>query len=250
MAVETKIESIFVCTSDEHETPIVFTKEQESADCPQCGHKMENIGWTESDVNRAEKVDEIVSKFLNPLKEAAPSISEGGVEVGTTEEVTKSATAPETEEVEEVTAEEETTEEEKPEVDETEGTEEEAAEVVEVTDEETEISKKIEELQTAITGTLEKNRNEVNATVEELKVKVDEATEQFVAKASELESKLNEFGEKLEVSKSRLADLEIRLEKVNAGETLRKSADLDESPTAGTNVQKGTTWNGAFSGRI
>jgi len=258
--VDAVVENVFICKSDN----TVVVKAVDSETCPQCGIRMENAGWFESGANRAEKVQSIVTKFLTPAdKEAAPiSNDEGGVEMGKSADksdatdkrvgiVNPSEEHPDGEKIEEsdqvsvlVDAEEEESEG----VDETaeaEG-EEESESPEEVTDDETEISKKIDELHEAVKTSLEESKNETLEKVAELEKKVDEAAEAFLTKASELESKMGEFGEKLETSKSRLAEMESRLEKMNASEAFRKSADLEESTE--TVVQKDTSWNGAFSG--
>lgn len=250
MVADTVIENVFVCPVD----TTVLVKNTETETCPECGTKMDNAGWFESGTDRTEKVHDIVTKFLNPSSlEAAPiSPSEGGVNMEPENTVVEKAaeevkvTDEETPEVET----EETTEEEAAEVDETDGTdsEEETESPEEVADEEEEVLKKIDELHAAVKDSLEKTKTETAEQIADLKVAVEKATEEFKTKASELESKMDGFGTKLEASKSRLAELESRLEKVNSGDALRKSADLEESPADNT-VQKGTSWNGAFSGK-
>lgn len=252
MAVETKIENVFVCSK--HDEDVVSVRETETEDCPLCGAVMESAGWFESGTDRTEKVQSIVEKFLNPsVKEAAPnSPSEGGVEMGvekstTEEKVELVEPAVEAEETEEVAGTEETEEETTEEVVET--PEEETAETPEeVTDEGTEISKKIDELHDAVSKSLEKTRTETAETIAALEEKVDEATKQFLTKASELDDKLSGIGESLTTAKNRLAELENALEKVNAGDAVRKSADLTDEPAAQI-VQKDASWNGAFSGK-
>lgn len=246
MAVETKVETVFICTVDE----TVIVKDSESEDCPVCESKMENAGWFESGTNRAEKVGDIVNKFLSPsVKEDAPiSEGEGGVEMSDKEKKVEEVEVEETEAtaVEEVVEQEEVEETET--VDEAEGTEEEGAESPEeVVDEETEISKKIDELHEAVKESLEKSAQDNADKVGELEKKIDEATQAFLSKASELETRLDGFGNKIEATKSRLAELETSLEKMNDSDALKKSAEVGESRPA---VQtKNDAWNGAFSGK-
>jgi len=257
-ATATVVENVFICSADS----TVVVKNTQSETCPQCGTKMENAGWFESGGNRTEKVKNIVTKFLSPAdKEAAPiSDSEGGVEmskgVAKSESpdkevgvVNPSEEAPTGEKLEESDETSVPVEDENAEVDETAGTEEEGAESPdEVTDDETEISKKIDELHEAVKVSLAESHKETVAKVAELEKKIDDATSSFLAKATELESKMGEVGTKLETSKARLAEMEARLEKMNSSEAFRKSADLETEP-AEKNVQKGTSWNGAFSGK-
>lgn len=252
MAVETKIENVFVCSK--HDEDVVTVRETEAENCPMCGSKMENAGWFETGADRTEKVQSIVEKFLNPEMEAAPiSNSEGGVVMGVekNEKVEEKAELAETEETEtpaEEAGTEETTEgEETEEVSET--TEEEEAETPEeVSDEGELISKKIDELHDAVKESLEKTSKETAETVAALEEKVTEATQQFLAKASELDEKMNEFGTKLEASKSRLANLESALEKMNKADAVKKSVELSDEGTVEV-VQKDASWNGAFSGK-
>lgn len=234
MVAETLIENVFYCANDEE----IQSKTEDSANCLECGSKMENIGWFEAGNDRAEKVREIVTKF----RSTADASKGGGTEMG--KPVEKSETpVEETPEEETATA----TEEEVTEVEETVvGEEEIPAEVPEeVVDEEEAISKKIDELKNVVHDTLEKSRTETNETVKALEAKIDEINEAFTKKASELESKLDGFGEKLETAKGRLAGLEKSLDKMNSSEAFRKSSDLEPEEKI---VQKSkTTWDGAFS---
>lgn len=250
MAVESKIETVFVCSK--HDEDVISVRETETEECPLCGLRMESAGWFESGADRTEKVQSIVTKFLNPTdKEAAPiSEQDGGVVM----EVEKNTEAEkveltETPEAEVVETEAGTEEEETEEVTETpEEGEEETTETVEEThDEEEEISKKIDELHKAVKDSLEAARTDTVEQVKSLEKKIDKVTEEFLAKTSELEEKMDGFGNKLEASKARLAELENALEKVNRGDAIRKSAVLsDETPVE---TVQDDNWNGAFSGQ-
>lgn len=262
--VDTVVENVFVCTQCEDD--IVVVKAVDSETCPTCGLKMENAGWFETGEARAEKVQNIVTKFRNPAeKEAAPISEEGGVEMGNKDEVTKSETEAketsvpnpseehpdgtkiETEATGNVEPEEETSEE----VDETAGTdkEEEGDEPTEspdeVTDEETEISKKIDELHEAFKNGIKDSKDETLAKVAELEDAVKAARDDFLSKASELEEKIDGFGQKVEAQKSKLAELESSLNKMNSSEAFKKSADVETS--SGSSVQKDNFWGNAFS---
>lgn len=230
--VDTVVENVFICPVDE----TVVVKDTASETCPKCETKMENAGWFETGANRAEKVQNIVTKFLNPVEEEAAPISEseGGVEMG--DKVIKSESEDESVEVEETEAES---------VEEVESEEEAAEEVEEVVDEENEISKKIDDLHEAVKDSLEKTRSETSEQVAALEKKIEEATEQFLSKASELESKWDEFGHKIEAQKNRLSELENSLEKMNSSEAFKKSGDVESKPVS--NVQTNDFWKGAFS---
>lgn len=245
MIADTVIENVFYCLKDKE----IQAKSAESATCLECGEKMENIGWFESGNDRAEKVNDVVAKFLSQNAADENANGEGGVEMAKKDDTTATETVDETVE----TTNEEETDVETPaepaeetvEVEET-TDEEEDAPVEEVADEEEAISKKIDELHDVVKDTLEKSRTETGEQVAALEKKIDEINDNFAKKASELEEKLNGFGEKLETAKSRLASFEKSLDSINSSEAFRKSADLEES---GEKVQKqGTMWGGAFSG--
>jgi len=251
MAVETKIENVFVCSK--HDEDVVTIREAESEDCPLCGLAMDNAGWFESGDNRTEKVQTIVNDFLNPsVEEAAPnSDNEGGVVMGKNNDTNDKNVEVEATEPEEVETPEEAeagTEEEVTEdvTEVTEDGEEVTESPEEIEDDETVISKKLDELHEAVTASLEKTRNETAETVSGLEKKIEEVKNEFLSKASELESKMEGFGNKLEASKSRLAELENALEKMNSADAVKKSADLSDEKPAEDSVQK-ASWNGAFS---
>lgn len=253
MAVETKIENVFICESDD----IIVSKDAESHECPECGTNMMNIGWFEAGPDRAEKVKGIVTKFKNPSTgEDNANSDEGGVNVFTKNKdknedkevgiVNPSEEHPDGEKIEE-SDEVSVPADDSGEVVETTETDEDAQAPEEVEDDESRISKKIDELHEAVKNSLEESKNETLEKVAELETKVEQATQSFLEKANELESKIGQVDEKLETSKQRLIELESSLEKMNASEAIRKSADLEESPVKV--VKKETSWNGAFSGR-
>lgn len=252
MTSETFIENVFICKFDD----TVIVKDSASEECPVCGKGMENAGWfEESGENRVDKVSSIVSKFRNPAEtEAAPnSDSEGGVEMGNKDEVTKSEQKPEEVEEETPTVEEpvEVSDpaegEEAEEVSETDeaAAEEEVAEVVEVEDDEAAIAKRFDELHDAITNSLESTKAETAERVAELEKVVTEATDNFLTKTQEIEAKINGLVENVATTKAAIAAMEARVEKMNSSDALRKSADLEDSVEK--NVQSNSLWNGAFS---
>lgn len=258
-ASDTVVENVFVCSNDD----VVIVKDTESESCPLCGTKMENAGWFESGGDRAEKVHGIVTKFRTPAdkEDAQNSTSEGGVEMSNVKK--GNDTVPESEETsvpnpsethsdgepveDEAKATVEREAEEAEDVNETEGTdEEETAETPdEVTDEETEISKKIDELHEAVKSSLDASKEETLAKVGNLEQALNSVRDEFLTKASELEAKIDGFGEKVEAQKSRLAELESSLNKMNDSDAFRKSADVTP---AGRVVQDKTFWGNAFSG--
>lgn len=252
MAAETEIENVFWCKNDQRVQAVAA----DSANCITCDTKMDNIGWFEQGGDRAEKVRNVVTKFLG-LNAEENAEGEGGV-VEVSDTVTKSETPTEATDTENVAVdsdpavpnvtpdaenrpEDETAVEVNEEVP---ADEEPTVDPDAVPDEQEEISKKIDALHEAVKSSLEETRNETTEKVAALEKQITAVAESFTAKASELESKFSDFGEKLEAAKSRFAELEKALETVNSSEAVKKSGDV-ESPEP---VQKSSSvWNGAFS---
>lgn len=244
MANDTNIESVFICVEDD----TVVVKDVESHECPVCEQSMENAGWFEVADDRTEKVRSIVAKFRTESEGAPHFEGEGGVEMAKKNDDVETT---ETDEVVEEVAnenEEENESEENTEdnVVEVEGEEEVEEDPDNIPDEETEISKKIDELHDAVKSSLEKSAEDTNAKITAIEKKIDEATQEFLSKASELENRLDGFGNKIEATKSRLAELESSLEKMNKADAFKKSAEVEQPRPVKT---KDTSWNGAFSGK-
>jgi hypothetical protein len=247
MVAETVLENVFICPGDN----TVIIKTVDTLDCPECGTKMEMAGWFEEGPDRAEKVRDIVAKYFGATdKEAAAP--EGGVEMAKAKD---NETAKETnivnpgeehsngDKVDEAAE----TEPAALEVEETDGVEEETVEVAdpdEVHDEATELSKKIDELHETIKKTVADANAEHGGRFESLEKKIDEVHEE----TSQLAQALVKMGEDLNVAKNRMAEMENSLNKMNSADALRKSAELEDEPVETKNVQKTSSWNGAFSG--
>lgn len=250
MAAETDILNVFFCETDR----ITQEKPDDSATCPVCTEKMSNIGWIEDGSDRDEKVNTMVTKYMAP----SDALSKGGEEMSnkftkfiksekvseepdTTDETVE--TGHEEGDPTEVPSPTRTDDGEFNEVDVE--TDPEAADVDEVHDEGEEIAKKIDELKTVVSDSLEKTRDETRKQVESLEKQITQLDESFKTKASEFERKFAELDENLEVTKGRLSGFEKKLEKMNASDAFRKSADFEESVE--TVQESDTTWNGAFS---
>lgn len=249
MLAEVEAENVFYCTVDE----IFKAVSAEEEKCSICGDAMKNIGWVETGQDRAEKVRDVVTKFIG--SSAANNEGEGGVDdmgirkaadnegVVTSEEVsadTATEEAGQADSVEEVETVEETTESDEA------GTEEvEAENVDETPDADEEISKKIDSIRDAVTASLEKSRNETSEAVAALEKKLTETTESFMTKFSELDAKVSGVGEDLNTAKAKYAELEKSLDALNSEGSFKKSGDVEKT-SEGT-VQKSDGWNGAFS---
>lgn len=242
MLADVKVENVFYCESDNH----VVANENETHICPECQLEMKNIGWFESGEDRAEKVRGIVAKFNNPAVEegdAPISQSEGGVDVGAEENISTEQNDSEVDE--NIEQNQEISEGEPVEPAETEEEESNDESPEETDDEATEISKKFDALHEAVQSGLEKNKQETLSRVSELEKSIADAREEFLSTTSDLEKQIRGIGSNIEAQKSRLAELEKVLEKVNSSDAIKKSADV----SAEKNEQKETFWGNAFSGR-
>lgn len=271
MAVEVSAENVFYCATDE----IFKSVAAEESTCVSCGNTMSNIGWFESGDDRAEKVRDVVTKFLG--SNAANNEGEGGVEkMGEdkkkSEGVVTSADATQDEDAKtpldelkedlkdsnvenevdeekdkaealsEVADVEENTEPDKHDLgEEAKAT---AEQVDETPDADTEISKKIDSLKDAVHESLEKTRNESTEAIAALEKKLDENRESFLQKVSDLEAVITKVGEELGTTKAKQATLEKSLDALNSEGSFKKSGDVESTEK----VQKNSSeWNGAFS---
>lgn len=244
MAADTDILNVFYCETDK----ISQEKPEDEYSCPICTERMTNIGWIEDGPTKDEKVNTLVTKFLDAAN------SEGGVEVTksndtTFEKVIDSTPINEEEDESVATGHEEGDPTEVPtpadpadapveEVDE-------PAEVEEVEDEEEVISKKIDSLKDDISEILKRDKKDTSEKIDALEKAVRQINDDFNKKASEFEKKFEELDTNLETAKSRLTAFEKSLNKINSGSALRKSADFEESVEQVQNDD--SAWDGAFS---
>lgn len=237
MVAETVLETVFICPADD--TVVVAVRDE--VDCPTCGTKMEDAGWFESTGDdRAEKVKKIVDGFKGVT--TATTGGDNDMAKKTEDEPTvEDVATPEVEDEKEIPAEdvsETPAEEETPDA---------PVDVEEITDDTEEITKQIDDLKGSIKDLFEKNTADAAAQIAALEEKIDEVNATFEKKFSEVENKFSEFGEKLELTKVQLNNLDESLEKVNASDALRKSADFEEAPAVETKRTE-TLWGRTFSG--
>lgn len=230
-----KVLNVYYCNEDG------ITKEvaNDSVECPACGNEMEFVGLVEDNAEIEDSVRNAVQKFISP---------EGGAQLPK-EEVEKSVGHPESQETghelgdpaevptpvdSDIVGEEE----EVTEVDD-EGT------VDEATDEGSEIAKSIDSLKSDIERILNDTNTKTAQKIQELEKSI-KATRDFLdKKVSDLDEKISKVDTSLETQKSRLATFEKRLEKVNSGTALRKSADSGNNES--DEEQNNSEWNGTFS---
>lgn len=229
MVVETSVENVFWCPSDE----IAKTTSDESASCSVCNNEMQNIGWFESDASRQEAVKALVQQFTKDTEGGAEQMADEKKE-----EIVKSETPVES------------TTEEAPEV-ETDGTVESkdtAAEVDEGGAEEPNFEKMLEQVQETIKKGLEQTRE---ATAEEIKTiesKVDEINKAFDSKFSELVEKHGELSKKFDGLVEKHDEVTKRLDSVESGTAIKKSGDVGTSKEETITKGNGSKWGGAFLG--
>lgn len=225
MVVETSVENVFWCPSDE----IAKTTADESASCSVCNNQMQNIGWFESDSSRQEAVKALVHEFTKD--------TEGGAEQMADEKKVEKSETPV-----------ESTTENAPEV-EADGTVESgdtAAEVDEGGAEEPNFEKMLDQVRETITKGLEQTRE---ATAEEIKTiesKVDEINKAFDSKFSELVEKHGELSKKFDGLVERHDEVTKRLDGVEKETAIKKSGDVGTSKEETITKSKDSKWGGHF----
>lgn len=251
-AIDTVIENVFYCATDE----MAKATTEDAADCAACGKAMVNIGWFESEGDRAEKVQSVIAKYNSKVittrdfERKSPENNEGGVDVADekkelghgehevegSEVVVDNATAEDlAEEVEEV----------KP----TEDEAEKAAEVSEVGDVEPDFEKMLSEVRESVQETIAKGAEATEVALAALTERIEKATTEFDTKFSELAKNHSELSEKFSGLKNELSSVEKRVDGVEDETAVKKSGDLGGS-TEDSSLQKskkGSVWGGRFS---
>jgi phage head maturation protease len=238
MIEDQRILNVFYC--DTHQ----ITKESasDSYECPVCEELMEGIGFIEDGSDRSEKVNTLVTKYIGEggvnmkiLKKSSEGVDgdknvsqeQGGSPVdyvNDDEANDADPTGPDSDSV---------------------GDGENPVDVDEVGDEGEEIQKRIDSLKTDIADILNKSTAATAAKIEALEKVIGETRELLDNRFEELDKRYKSIHNDLETTKSKQADLERSLTKINSGGAFKKSADLDEPAEP---VQKSdNTWNGAFS---
>lgn len=151
------------------------------------------------------------------------------------------------ESVEEIPAVEEETEAVEVEEVSPEAVEEETAATPEELDDESNIEKKFDELHSAIKDTLEGVKADTTEKVSGLEKKIDDLQKSLETETSELRSKLDEYGDRLEATKARQAELQKSLDIINSSSAIKKSADLDSDSAVVQKVDKSQFSPGTFS---
>jgi hypothetical protein len=224
MVVETSVENVFWCPSDE----IAKTTSDESASCSVCSKEMQNIGWFESDSNRQEAVKLLVQEFTKSEEDT----EKGGAEQ-MTEKIEKSEAPVESDADAEVEAD---------------GTVEsnEAAEVDEGGAEEPNFEKMLAQVQETITKGLEQTREANAEELKSIETKVDEINKAFDSKFSELVEKHGELSKKFDSLSEQHDEVTKRLDSVESETAIKKSGDVGTSKEETITKGNGSRWGGAF----
>jgi phage head maturation protease/DNA-binding protein H-NS len=233
MIEDTKILNVFYCDHDS----ISKESANDSYSCPVCEELMVNIGFAEDGSDREEKVSTLVTKYIseggvNMLKKNKNEEVDGDKNVsqdsgGNPLDYVNDEDAKLADPTQDVDGEEET------------------EDVDEVGDEGEEIQKRIDSLKTDIAEILSKSSAQTAEKLEALEKTIGETRELLDQRFEQLEKRYTTIHTDLETTKSKQADLERSLSKINSGGAFKKSADLDEPAEP---VQKSdNTWNGAFS---
>lgn len=231
MIADANVENVFWCGEDK----IAKSASAESYDCPACSNAMETIGWFDTDVDKSEKVAEVVEKF----KKQAQSANEGGA---TNMEKNENAS----ESVETEVVETETTEA-------TEAPVLENEEVVSETEEEVVANNEVEEpdLQKMfgdLSDTIKKSQEQTAQSLGELETRLAkalDANDSVQAKVEELMSEHKQLVEKFDSVTSQLGEVEKGLKTLEGSTALRKSADLGGSAEAPVRTEK-SLWSGSI----
>jgi hypothetical protein len=239
MVVETSVENVFWCPSDE----IAKTTSDESYACPVCDKSMQNVGWFETDASsRTEKMTAVINEFKK-----SQDAEKGGAEQMADERKDEVAEQgrPESE-----TPVEESTTENAPEVEtdgtvESEGTET-AAEVDEGGAEEPNFEKMLEQVQETIKKGLEQTREATAEDIKSIEGKVDEINKAFDSKFSELVEKHGELSKKFDSLSEQHDEVTKRLDGVEKETAIKKSGDVGTSKEETISKAKGSKWGGHF----
>lgn len=239
MVEDTKMLNVFYCTEDE----LVEKSPSDSANCPVCEESMNKIGFIEDGSDRAEKVSTLVTKFRGEGGVTMAKVNNSGVDGD--KNVSQESQGNPVDYVDDEQAELADPTGPDDEVGDVEESEtEEPQDVEEFEDEGEEIAKRIDSLKTDIADILKSNSKATDEKIEALEKTVKETKQFFDKKMEEMDEKFDKFNQDLDTTKSRQADLQNALEKINSRGAIRKSADVDN--TAET-VQESETWGGAFS---
>lgn len=224
MIEEFNIFNIFYCDDDE----ISIESDEDSQSCPACGELMTNIGFVEDGGSHEQEVAELVTKYLDP-KTGGETMSKF---ISNDLEKSSGAEAPEAIEDNDL---EKSSEAEVEEVE----------TIEEVHDVESDLTKRIDAIKDSIEVILNNSTVETSDKIDALEKNIQDTRDFFDKRISEFDDKFKQLDTSLETTKSRLAEFEKSLGKINASGAFRKSADLDDSAD---NISHNDPWSGsAFS---
>jgi len=243
IAVDVETENVYWCGTDKLAT---LSKSDTSPLCFSCEKSMENIGWIESNAEKAEKMQKTVQSYISKMKTSG----EGGVDMTeeTNESVEKSAEEV-SEQVEEVVSEavepvveEESTEAPVDEVVEEEVTEEVAEPVAEAVDTAVDATSLLQEFKAELLEAIGAITVEVTkAATANVDAAIAKATEAYDSKIESLESTVTTLKGELTTAVENFSGVTKRIDAVESATAIKKSGDLDRDPEI-----KKSLWAGAF----
>lgn len=232
MAVDTEVETVFWCPTDE----VATHSKDSAAKCGACGEDMQNIGWFEDTDDSDSEIGKVVTKFLSSEK------SEGGV-TDMTDEIVKNEDGEETTEV--VTA---------PDVDEDGKPVETEQEVPagpitsdDVNTDEDKVQKMLDELSANVTESVEKSTKAATDMVKAIEGTVEEFRKTSDERFAELDKKYEEITKSLTAAKESSEEVTKRLDTLESSTAIKKSDDVEVVDNKETN-ENGSVWKGTFLG--
>jgi Caudovirus prohead serine protease len=217
MIADANVENVFWCVQDE----IAKSVAAESYNCPACSSAMQTIGWFDTDIDKYEKVAEVVEKF----KKQAQSAYEGGATNMENDENASESV-------------------------ETEGSK--ASVEIVYKSEEVVANNEVEEpdLQKMfgdLNDTIKKSQEQTAESLGDLETRLAralDANDSVQAKVEGLMSEHKQLVEKFDSVTKQLGKVEKGLEALEGSTALRKSADLGGSAEAPVIIEK-SLWSGS-----
>lgn len=249
IAIDVSTETVWWCGVDQFST---LTKSEEPLPCPQCGDGMENIGWIESDENKAEALKSVVNSHLEKIS------TKGGLNKMSTQDTESSEVNDPVDEIKEeavieddVVVEDAAEEVEDASQESDELIDEASTESVESVEQDIEVVAIVEDGQDEVAEEVSKDTlpieafiNSVQAQLNELRELVSDISKRQDHAVEEIQKSIETFtANKNEELSSGVEQISKRLAAVEKTTAVKKSGEL--GGTSAKQKQKGV-WGGAF----
>jgi hypothetical protein len=239
MAVDTEVQNVFWCPTDE----LATSSTGDAAKCGACSEDMQNIGWFEDTADSDSEIGKVVNKFLSSEK------SEGGVtkmtdtdtitktdevEGGDKEETTEVVTAPD---VNEDGSEKETEDGEVP-----------AGPITsdDVNTDTPNFEKMFNELSASVTKAIEESSAAAADMVKSVETSIEDFKKSTETRLEELDKKYDEISKSLEAAKSESAEVSKKLETLSGSTAIKKSDDVEEVVDENETQENQSVFKGTF----